>query len=594
MAAARGFANENSSGTKMKDSSSFLYTVARAEQPIQPAESSLIPKWPGSRNPLPPNYCGLMHSDKTFGRISRWLLLLVVGWNAGSLEVEITASEPGGRVVLRRDAETAAKPDASTLSPQWLFGVHGFQPATAWEPDIEQPISGNIAPQSPRAPPSIQPISATMVPVQPAPPALIDPSAAINSEPASSAPLSPQAESKKTKDWFERYTIRGYAQVRFNEVTHLSPGSAPAQYVGDSSIGEGESFLIRRARLVISGDVTDNLAIYLQSDFANTPPGSSDSIEFAQMRDWYADIYLDDDKEYRFRVGQSKIPYGWEDLQSSQNRIPLDRNDALDSAVRNERDLGVLFYWTPVEVQRVFKFIDDNNLKGSGNYGSLGLGLYNGQGGSMREENDNLHFVGRFTWPFQLDNGQVIEVGVQGIFGDYVVNGAPIRPLGMGAADITPLGTRTTGNPDGIAESRVAWTLVYYPQPIGFLTEWTIGRGPVLNASQTAIETDDLTGGYAMLYAKCDSESCGTLFPFVRWNYFDGGYRSQRNAPDVDINEVEFGAEWQINKYLEWTVSYLITDRTNTDAVSSSAPISQASYQQFEGQVLRTQVQFSY
>lgn len=34
---------------------------------------------------------------------------------------------------------------------------------------------------------------------------------------------------------------------------------------------------------------------------------------------------------------------GFENLQSSQNRLPLDRNDGLNSAVSNERDLGVFF-----------------------------------------------------------------------------------------------------------------------------------------------------------------------------------------------------------------------------------------------------------
>jgi hypothetical protein len=44
-------------------------------------------------------------------------------------------------------------------------------------------------------------------------------------------------------------------------------------------------------------------------------------------------------KEFRVRVGQSKVLFGFENMQSSQNRLTLDRNDALNSAVANERDL---------------------------------------------------------------------------------------------------------------------------------------------------------------------------------------------------------------------------------------------------------------
>ncbi len=86
------------------------------------------------------------------------------------------------------------------------------------------------------------------------------------------------------------------------------------------------------------------------------------------MRDAYADLHLDKDKEFRFRVGLSKVPFGWENLQSSSNRVPLDRSDSLNSGVRNERDVGVFFYYTPKEVQDLFKEINDSGLKGSGNY----------------------------------------------------------------------------------------------------------------------------------------------------------------------------------------------------------------------------------
>jgi phosphate-selective porin len=37
-----------------------------------------------------------------------------------------------------------------------------------------------------------------------------------------------------------------------------------------------------------------------------------------------------DTKKFRLRVGQSKVPFGFENLQSSQNRLTLDRNDALN------------------------------------------------------------------------------------------------------------------------------------------------------------------------------------------------------------------------------------------------------------------------
>jgi len=208
-------------------------------------------------------------------------------------------------------------------------------------------------------------------------------------EKASEKPSEKKDDKKtdKKKSWYEKYTIRGYAQFRFNETLNLQDGSYPGYLPGDNSVGDNTSFLLRRARLIISGDVSEHLGIYLQPDFAAFIPGVSDQIKYVQIRDWYSDLYLDTGKVNRIRIGQSKIPYGWENMQSSSNRLSLDRNDAFNSAARNERDLGVFYYWTPKPAQDFFKYTVDEGLKGSGNYGIFGFGAYNGQGGSFREQN---------------------------------------------------------------------------------------------------------------------------------------------------------------------------------------------------------------
>ena len=331
------------------------------------------------------------------------------------------------------------------------------------------------------------------------------------------------------------------------------------------------------------------MSIYFQPDFAVTPPGSSDGIDFVQLRDWYADIFFDAEKEYRIRVGQSKVPYGWENLQSSSNRLPLDRSDSLNSAVRNERDLGAFFYWTPTYAQDLFKFIMDEGLKGSGNYGVFGFGAYAGQGGSLREQNNSLHLVTRFTLPMCLDSGQIVEAGVQAYGGMYTVLSSPISPLGVGPTT-RPAGTLETGNSRGIYEERIAGTFVWYPQPWGFQAEWNVGQGPGLNDAQTEVVQRPLHGGYAMTMYRIDRGE-SEWFPFVRWNYFKGGYRSARNAPFATIDELEVGLEWQINKQMEFVGMYTLTDRTNLNALSTAGA---ESYGQFEGSLLRFQFQINY
>ena len=390
------------------------------------------------------------------------------------------------------------------------------------------------------------------------------------------------------KGWYDRLSIRGYAQFRYNTTVAMSEDSAPVQHTGDRSVGDNQNFLIRRARLILSGDVSDHMYVYLQPDFASTVPGSIDSNYYAQIRDWYGDLYIDKEKVYRIRIGQSKVPYGWEDMQSSSNRIPLDRSDSINSAVRNERDLGVFFYWTPEPVQDLLKEVLDEGLKGSGNYGALGLGIYNGQGGSLAEQNDNLHFVARLTYPTKLPSGQIVEMSVQGYTGKYTVLSSPIVPLGIGTA-VRPQGTLETGNQAGLLDQRIAGTFVWYPQPLGFQAEWNVGTGPGLNDDQTEVIERSLSGGYAMMMYRQETERWGVMFPFVRYNHYRGGYKPERNSPYSRIDEWEFGLEWQFNPQMELVTQYTITDRTNTSAMSSGQ-----SYRQFEGQLLRSQFQINY
>lgn len=397
----------------------------------------------------------------------------------------------------------------------------------------------------------------------------------------------PAGSVRDSKKWYDRLSIRGYAQFRINEV--LDEDGAPAQYVGDRSIGENQSFIIRRARVIISGDVSEHMYVYLQPDFASSVSGSAADVnQFCQIRDWYGDLYLDSEKVFRFRLGQSKIPFGWENLQSSSNRIPLDRNDGFNSAVRNERDLGLFFYWTPEYAQDLFKYVLDEGLKGSGNYGVFGVGVYNGQGGSFNEQNDNLHVVTRLTLPHQFEGGQVMEVGVQAYTGQYAVLSSIIDPPGAPGPS-RPLGTLEQGTRE-ILDERIGGTLIWYPQPLGFQAEWNVGRGPGLNDAQTAVVDRPLAGGYAMMHYRYVTDCWGTFFPFIRYQHYKGGYKPERNAPFSEISEWEAGVEWQLNPQMEFTLQHTSTNRTNTVALASPAE----SYRQFEGEILRMQFQINY
>ncbi len=394
------------------------------------------------------------------------------------------------------------------------------------------------------------------------------------------------------KKWYEKLSLRGYSQFRFARTLDQAAGSAEPNLLADRSVnGVAENFSIRRNRLILYGDVSDHLYLYIQPDFAANIPGSTTSVFFAQLRDLYGDVYIDRDKVHRLRVGLSKVPFGWENLQSSQNRIALDRTDAINTGVSpNERDLGVFYYWTPEEQQKLFKDLVDGGLRGSGNYGVFAFGVYNGQGGQLFEQNLDMHMVTRLTYPVQLSSGQVVEASVQAYTGEYVVEGSPIRALGRGAA-ITPANTRASGDQTGHRDQRVGSSFVYYPQPFGFQAEWNWGEGPGLNDAQTAVETRPLHGGYAMAMWKVDTCGYGIFTPYGRWSYYKGGYRSIANAPYGSHQQWDVGVEWQIRREMELVAEYSLVDGVNLNATNIAGV---TPYRNFDGGVFRLQFQLNY
>lgn len=388
-------------------------------------------------------------------------------------------------------------------------------------------------------------------------PAPSEPASAATSKVATAETAAPKLAEKpvaKAPKWYDRVSFRGYTQFRYHAV--LDDDGAGLNVPNDRSVSTTESFMLRRARLILSGDVTDHLYVYLQPDFNASP---TDGQYSAQLRDVYADVSFDSAKEYRIRLGQSKVPFGFSNLQSSQNRAALERPDALNSAVEGERDIGAFFYWAPAEVREQFKHLVSSGLKGSGDYGVAGFGLYSGQGLNRSDRNGDPHMVARLSYPFALPRKQVLELGVQGYTGRFVVDTESVANPVNPATSVRP-----AVSPNGVADERVGFTAVLYPQPFGFEAEWTVGRGPGLSSDFRSIDADFLQGGYIQLNYKAETP-LGTWFPFIRWQRYDGGRKFARNAPDSRVEEVDVGVEWSLWKEVEIAVSYTHTfHRTNT------------------------------
>ena len=371
--------------------------------------------------------------------------------------------------------------------------------------------------------------------------------------------------------WYERIQLRGYAQFRYNRLFETNSKLTNAS--NDKSVGNNKGFYIRRARLTFYGDVTDRVYIYVQPDFAQDVGSGTMAQNYLQIRDAYFDYALTEQKEWRVRTGISKVPFGFENMQSSSNRAAMDRTDAINSAAPNERDTGVFIMYAPVEIRKRFKELATMTLKGSGDYGMIAVGVHNGQTLNRPEENNDLHRSIRLTYPHKMASGQFIEASVQAYEGKYKVQGstAVAGVIGTTAKDYY--------------DSRTGVSLVYYPQPLGFLAEYNIGTGPEFDKYTSSIRSKQLKGGYAQINYLYNYKT-HRFFPYVRYQEYQGG-RKLDNANRMVTKEWEFGSEWQPNPSFELTAAYAISDRV-VESATSAQNLNQ------RGQLLRLQAQFNF
>lgn len=368
-------------------------------------------------------------------------------------------------------------------------------------------------------------------------------------------------DEKLTSRWYEKLSLRGYAQFRYNRIAESNKDLRCDSC--DKSIGDKQGFFLRRARIILAGQITDRVFVYIQPDYAS----ESGNQNYLQMRDAYFDYSLTEDAEWRIRTGNQKIPFGFENLQSSGNRAPLDRSDSLNTGVPNERDIGVFLMYAPAHMRDLFRELATLEMKGSGDYGMIALGAYNGQTINRRERNNDLHRALRLTYPHKFSNGQIVEASLQAYEGKFYVESANAPAFDKNVYD-----------------GRQAATFVLYPRPFGIQAEYNVGRSPEYSPEKNAIVSSDVKGGYAQFHYLIENQG-QRYFPFARFSEFQGG-RKVENGALGKVREWELGTEWQSNSALEITVSYMISDRLLQSRQNNRL--------HEQGSMIRIQAQFIY
>ena len=90
---------------------------------------------------------------------------------------------------------------------------------------------------------------------------------------------------------------------------------------------------------------------------------------------------------------------------------------------------------------------------------------------------------------------------------------------------------------------------------------------------------------------RIETRRAGNVIPYTRYWYYHGGYESQKNAPYGTSQTFDGGVQWQPLKELQLTCEYSLVDRINTTNISKD---SVQSYNNFQGSVIRLQLQWNY
>ena len=160
--------------------------------------------------------------------------------------------------------------------------------------------------------------------------------------------------------------LSGYTQVRYRFLQET---------------GKMDEFDIRRARLDLRGSISPYFAYRLQTDLAGTP----------KLLDAYAEIKLLD--YLNFTIGQAKIPFSFENLQSSNKMESIDRAQVVEALVarskdvsgnQNGRDIGVQVGGSFFKFKHRFLF-------------DYKIGVFNGSGINQDDKNENKDIVGRLV-----------------------------------------------------------------------------------------------------------------------------------------------------------------------------------------------------
>jgi hypothetical protein len=307
-------------------------------------------------------------------------------------------------------------------------------------------------------------------------------------------------EKPKTPSWYDTLKVSGYVQARY-------------QYQPDAGQGDND-FLIRRARVKLNAKPTNRTEVQVQVDLGE---GSVD------VKDAWVQQYLDGDRTLRARAGQQQLPFGFDTAQSASRLIPLERNWTSRRMVPEERDTGLTLFWTHPDDRELFEYAKENEW-GTGDCGTVAVGVYNGQGNNVPEVNDQKHVLARVAKPFWVGEERYAEAGASYYGGTFYSSGASRN----------------------FHEHLYGAHFYLSPHPVGLLAEYYRGD----------TEGDDVDGWSAMGLWRPNSDGVA----FVRYDEYNGPRKGKGIGNVYDRERWSIGYAHNLDSKTELTVEYDIMD----------------------------------
>jgi len=162
----------------------------------------------------------------------------------------------------------------------------------------------------------------------------------------------------------KKISLAGYTQVRYQLMEEQ---------------GKIDGFDIRRARLDLKGNISPYWGYRVQFDLAGTP----------KLLDAYVDLKLND--YFNFSIGQAKVPFSMENLQSSPQLMLIDRSQVVEALTARGKDIGGNQNGRDIGIQMGGTIVKSNDRPVI----DYRLGIFNGAGINVMDNNDNKDYAAR-------------------------------------------------------------------------------------------------------------------------------------------------------------------------------------------------------